>query len=121
MKKITRRQFLRTSVLAGAGAALAGKGGPVEVAEEIEQAEEVTPITHSPIVHNHYEPPTDFDGAYATASYSDDQGPCDHDCENCDAYQMLWGKSHRKRCTGTREGAPVPNYFESDEYKRSFG
>ena len=118
MKKITRRQFLRTSVLAGAGAALAGKAGPVEATEEVEEA--AAPITHSPIVHNHYEAPTDFDGAYATASAPEDQGPCDHDCENCDAYQMLWGKSYRKRCTGDREGAPVPNYFESEEYKRSF-
>ena len=120
MKKITRRQFLRTSVLAGAGAALAGKGGPVEAAEEIEQAEEVTPITHSPIVHNHYEP-DNSSNAFCTSSAPEDQGPCDHDCENCDAYQLLFGKGYKKRCTGTREGAPVPNYFESDEYKRSFG
>jgi len=118
MKKITRREFLRSSALAGAGAVLAGKGSPVEATEEAEET--TATITHSPIVHNHYKL-DDSSDAFTTASAPFDEGPCDHDCENCPAYQMLYGKAYRKRCTGTREGAPVPDYFESDEYKKSLG
>ena len=43
MKKVTRRQFLRTSVLAGAGAALAGMG-EAEALEETAHTVEVTKI-----------------------------------------------------------------------------